>query len=311
MLITAGERKATALLCMALHDIGVPADSLHGQPGRLPHRHATTRTPRSSRSGADRRARGAVEQGRVPVVGGSQGVSRTTATSRSSAAAAPTPRRWRWPTRSRPTPASSTPTCPGCSPPTPAWSPDARRMSRISFDEMLEMCACGLPEAGHARGRVRPHVGRRAARPFELHLGAGHLGHRGGSRPWSRPSSRRRARRPPRPRSPSAGVPDQPGIAAQLFRRPGRPRRERRHDRAEHRRSCGITDISFTRPPRRPRHGDRGVARPWPAEIGATGVTADAGDRQGEPRRRRHEVQPRRGRHACSRRWPTAASTSR
>src|SRR5207253_5516203 len=30
MLITAGERKATALLCMALHDIGVPADSFTG-----------------------------------------------------------------------------------------------------------------------------------------------------------------------------------------------------------------------------------------------------------------------------------------
>src|SRR5215218_2803264 len=30
MLITAGERKATALLCMALHALGVPADSFTG-----------------------------------------------------------------------------------------------------------------------------------------------------------------------------------------------------------------------------------------------------------------------------------------
>ena len=30
MLITAGERKATALVCMALHDLGVPADSFTG-----------------------------------------------------------------------------------------------------------------------------------------------------------------------------------------------------------------------------------------------------------------------------------------
>src|SRR5919112_6741194 len=30
MLITAGERKATALVCMALHDIGIPADSFTG-----------------------------------------------------------------------------------------------------------------------------------------------------------------------------------------------------------------------------------------------------------------------------------------
>src|SRR6516165_11459007 len=30
MLITAGERKAMALLCMALHDLGVPSDSFTG-----------------------------------------------------------------------------------------------------------------------------------------------------------------------------------------------------------------------------------------------------------------------------------------
>src|SRR5947209_12079443 len=30
MLLTAGERKAMALLCMALHDLGVPADSFTG-----------------------------------------------------------------------------------------------------------------------------------------------------------------------------------------------------------------------------------------------------------------------------------------
>src|SRR5580693_991650 len=30
MLITAGERKATALVCMALHDLGIPADSFTG-----------------------------------------------------------------------------------------------------------------------------------------------------------------------------------------------------------------------------------------------------------------------------------------
>ena len=30
MLITAGERKAIALMCMALHDMGVPADSFTG-----------------------------------------------------------------------------------------------------------------------------------------------------------------------------------------------------------------------------------------------------------------------------------------
>ena len=55
MLITAGERKATALLCMALHDIGVAGGVVHGQPGRVrhghqPHERAHPRDP--TRSGA-------------------------------------------------------------------------------------------------------------------------------------------------------------------------------------------------------------------------------------------------------------------
>ncbi|MDQ6616673.1 MAG: aspartate kinase, partial [Actinomycetota bacterium] len=35
MLITAGERKAMALLCMALHHLGVPADSFTGSQAGL------------------------------------------------------------------------------------------------------------------------------------------------------------------------------------------------------------------------------------------------------------------------------------
>ena len=37
MLITAGERKAMALLCMALHDLGVPADSFTGSQAGSGH----------------------------------------------------------------------------------------------------------------------------------------------------------------------------------------------------------------------------------------------------------------------------------
>ena len=39
MLITAGERKATALMCMALHEKGVPAESYTGSQAGLHHRH--------------------------------------------------------------------------------------------------------------------------------------------------------------------------------------------------------------------------------------------------------------------------------
>ena len=74
MLITAGERKAMALLCMALHDLGVAGRLVHRQPGRVHHRHRPTPTPRSSRSGPSGCAT-ALAAGRVPVVGGAQGVS--------------------------------------------------------------------------------------------------------------------------------------------------------------------------------------------------------------------------------------------
>ncbi len=73
MLITAGERKATALMCMALHVVGVEAESFTGsQAGLLTdtnHRNAKilSITPkRISESLAD---------GKVPVVAGAQGVS--------------------------------------------------------------------------------------------------------------------------------------------------------------------------------------------------------------------------------------------
>src|SRR6187431_1913626 len=73
MLITAGERKATALVSMALHDLGVPADSFTGsQAGFVTdtnHMNAKIVEVRPER------VRQALDEGRVPVVGGSQGVS--------------------------------------------------------------------------------------------------------------------------------------------------------------------------------------------------------------------------------------------
>src|SRR5215467_9661555 len=73
MLITAGERKATALLCMALHDVGVPADSFTGsQAGFITdgaHTNAKILELRPDR------LRKALADGRTPVVGGAQGVS--------------------------------------------------------------------------------------------------------------------------------------------------------------------------------------------------------------------------------------------
>ncbi|MCU1454814.1 MAG: Aspartokinase, partial [Acidimicrobiales bacterium] len=142
MLITAGERKATALVCMALHDLGIPADSFTGsQAGFITdtnHQNAKILEVRADR------VRAAVDAGRVPVVGGSQGVSTerdvtflgrggsdTTAVALAQALGG---------------------TCElytdvsGVFTTDPRVVPTARRIARISFDEMLEMCAAGCPK---------------------------------------------------------------------------------------------------------------------------------------------------------------------
>ena len=72
MLITAGERKAMALVCLALHNIGIDSESFTGsQAGFLTdanHRNAKILDVRPDR------VRASLEAGRVPVIGGSQGV---------------------------------------------------------------------------------------------------------------------------------------------------------------------------------------------------------------------------------------------
>ncbi len=124
MLITAGERKAIALVCMALHDLGIHADSFTGsQAGLLTdtnHRNAKILdvTPE--------RVRAALDAGRVAVVAGAQGVSTDrNVTFLGRGAATPPPSRS--PKPSEPTRARSTPTCRGCSRPTRGWSPAPAR----------------------------------------------------------------------------------------------------------------------------------------------------------------------------------------
>src|SRR3954465_12104607 len=72
MLITAGERKATALLVMALQDIGVDAESFTGsQAGFLTDTNHTNAKILEIRP---ERIEASLAAGRVPVVGGAQGV---------------------------------------------------------------------------------------------------------------------------------------------------------------------------------------------------------------------------------------------
>ena len=269
MLITAGERKATALVCMALHDLGVEADSFTGsQAGFITdtnHMNAKILEVRADR------VRDAVAAGRVPVVGGSQGVSTdrdvtffgrggsdTTAVALAEALGG---------------------VCElytdvsGVFTTDPRVVPTARRMNRISFDEMLEMCAAGCPKPAmraveYARThRVPLHVRSSFTwepgtwiieedEDMEQAIVSGVVGDDSEAKVTI------------------TGVPDRPGVAATLFR--GLADAGINVDMivqnvSEH----GITDISFTVPKD---DLDQGMllTQALSSSIGATGVSSDA-----------------------------------
>ncbi|MGY6499820.1 MAG: aspartate kinase [Acidimicrobiales bacterium] len=143
MLITAGERKATALVCMALAGIGVPAESFTGsQAGFITD---TVHTNAKILELRPDRLRESLAAGRVPVVGGSQGVSTgrditflgrggsdTTAVALAAALRADSCELY--------TDVS------GVFNADPRLVSGARRMDKISFEELLEMTATGCPK---------------------------------------------------------------------------------------------------------------------------------------------------------------------
>ena len=143
MLLTAGERKATALVVMALENLGCAAVSFTGsQAGFITdtqHRNAKILEVRPER------LREAVAAGKVPVVGGAQGVSTerdvtflgrggsdTTAVALAATLGADSCELY--------TDVSGVFTA------DPRVVPSARRLNKLSFDEMLEMSATGCPK---------------------------------------------------------------------------------------------------------------------------------------------------------------------
>jgi len=270
MLITAGERKATALVSMALHGVGVPADSFTGsQAGFLTDTNHTNAKILEVRPD---RIREAVDQGRVPVVGGSQGVSTernvtffgrggsdTTAVALAHALGG---------------------VCElytdvsGIFTTDPRVVPEARRLARVSFDEMLEMCACGCPKpAMRAVEYARTHrVPVHVRSSFTWEPGT-----------WIVEEDSVMEQAMVSGVVPDAseakitltGVPDQPGIAGRLFR--GLAERDVNVDMivqnvSEH----GRTDISFTLP-RADVEAGREVSEALATEIGCEAVVPDDG----------------------------------
>jgi aspartate kinase len=243
MLITAGERKTIALVAMALHALGVPSESYTGsQAGFLTDtNHMNAKIVEVNAA----RIRAAVDAGRVPVVAGAQGVSTdrdvtflgrggsdTTAVALARALDADACELYTDVT--------------GVFTTDPRVCAEARRMHRITFDEMLEMTAAGCPkpamrsvEYAH-RHRVPLHV--RSAFTWEPGT-------------WvteEDPDMEAAVIRAvvhdlSEAKVTVSGVPDQPGIAANLFRRLADA--DVNVDMiVQNVSEGGVTDISFTVP---------------------------------------------------------------
>ena len=269
MLITAGERKAMALVCLALHHIGIDSESFTGsQAGFLTdtsHQNARIVEVRPDR------VRASLDAGRVPVIGGSQGVSTnndvtflgrggsdTTAVALANALGADACELYTDVT--------------GVFTTDPRVVPTARRMHSISFDELLEMTATGCPKpAMRSVEYARTHGVR-------LHVRSAFTWQEG---TWvdEEETDMEQAivsavtHDTTEAKMTIAGVPDQPGVAATVFR--AMAALDVNVDMiVQNVSDHGVTDISFTVP-----HGDlvRSVdlAERLAAKIGATGVSSD------------------------------------
>jgi aspartate kinase len=270
MLITAGERKATALLCMALHDIGVPADSFTGsQAGFLTD---TTHTNARILEVRPDRVRQSIDAARVPVLGGAQGVSTdreitflgrngsdVTAVAIAHALAADACELY--------TDVSGVFTA------DPRVVPSARRMSRVSFDEMLEMCAAGCPKPA-MRGAEFARNWR-----VPLHVRSSFTWEPGTWVVEEDPSMEQAVvsavvHDTSEAKVTLGGVPDKPGIAARVFR--ALADADVNVDMiVQNVSDHGVTDISFT-VPRTDLEKATTITGDLATEIGAGGVTTDS-----------------------------------
>ncbi len=270
MLITAGERKATALLVMALHDLGVDAASYTGsQAGIITD---ATHTKAKILEVRGERLRAALSAGMVPVVGGAQGMSAeardvtflgrggsdTTAVALAHALGGDACELY--------TDVSGVFTA------DPRIVPTARRLARVSYEEMLEMCASGCPKPEMRSVEF--------ARTWKVPL------HVRSSFTWE-PGTWIREEDPTMEQAivsgvvadsseaklTVTGVPDRPGIAARLFR--ALADNHVNVDMIVQNVSVhGATDISFTVPKDDLEAGLR-VTSAIQAEIGGSDVLAD------------------------------------
>ncbi len=269
MLLSSGERISMALVCMALAELGVEGVSFTGsQAGMITdavHTRAKILEVRADR------LRSVLADGGVPVVAGFQGMSTerevttlgrggsdTTAVALAAALDADACEIY--------TDVSGVFTT------DPRIVPEARKLSRVSFDEMLEIAATG--------GRVLALRSVEFARNHDvpLHVRSSFTWEPGTWVDKEDPDMEQAVVTAVTHDTSEAkvtvtGVPDRPGLAALLFR--GLADRNVNVDMIVQNTSLhGTTDISFTIP-----EGDlaasREVAEALLPELGATGVTSD------------------------------------
>ena len=269
MLVTAGERKAMSLLCMAIADRGVEAESFTGsQAGFITD---TAHTNAKIVDVRPDRVRDAVGEGKVAVVGGAQGVSTdrdvtflgrggsdTTAVALAHALGADLCELY---TDVR-----------GVYTSDPRLVDDARKIEHISFDELLEMTAAGCPKpAMRSVEYARTHG-------VDLHVRSAFTGEPGTIVSKEADDMEQAiisavVHDTDEAKVTIAGVEDRPGIAGHLFRALA--------DAAinvdmivQNTSAEGRTDISFTVP-----HADAETAATTCSglqdSLGATGVTTD------------------------------------
>ncbi len=269
MLLSSGERISMALLCMALAELGVEATSFTGSQAGIITDTAHTRAKILEIRGD--RLRETLAAGGVPVVAGFQGVSTdrdvttlgrggsdTTAVALAAALGADVCEIYT--------------DVPGVFSSDPRIVPEARRLARVSYEEMLEIAATG--------GRVLALRSVEFARNHNVPL------HVRSSFTWE-PGTWVGKEDPAMEQAvvtavthdvteakvTVTGVPDRPGLAARLFR--GLADRNVNVDMIVQNTSLhGTTDISFTIP------GfdlavSTEVCEALVPELGATGVTSD------------------------------------
>ena len=214
MLITAGERKSIALMCMALHAAGVPADSFTGSQAGF----ETDNNHRNAKilSVDPHRVRDSVDKDRVAVVAGAQGMSGennvtflgrggsdTTAVALAHGLGADACELY--------TDVSGVFTT------DPRVCPGAKRMESISFDELLEMTAVGCPKPVMRSVEVARAFG------VPLHVRSAFTWEPGTCVVEEDPDMERAIIKGIVPDTSQAkvtlsGVQDQPGLAAKVFR---------------------------------------------------------------------------------------------